>query len=306
MSKRTNPLRFNLINAYCFIVVDACILLHYIFGEEEFKPKIEFLINVCKSEKILPEILPQTIYEVNKRTTEAAKEFSEVLSNCQQHIQRISKKPLSQLKIDRNSANIIRTAFAKAFEDISRKSFRRYEHKIEKIRKARIIETAIMWDFWDSFGDTALNVEQFFKNIRDKFGQIYKEFCSKQATFMKEMNMAAIDKSRIPETTKELDDMFYKRCRIKNLGDLRLLCEAVSRMYDVDKWCGVLTTDYGDIVQNETQIDRLTLLTVCDPLYFPYHLDSKLDLGLRPKTVAARFGIRFAEFFKSRVPVGVI
>lgn len=130
MSKQTG-LRFNLIRAYCFVVLDASIILHYVFKEERFRPKIEYFTGISKKEKIPCEVLPKTIYEVNKRITEAANEFSKVLISCKRHAEKIARKPLSKLKLNRYSGNILERAFLETFKDISRKYFRRYKQKNE-------------------------------------------------------------------------------------------------------------------------------------------------------------------------------
>ena len=149
-------------------------------------------------------------------------------------------------------------------------------------------------------------MEQLFKNLQDSLGERYKEFSFRQSTLMKEIGAVSIDKSKILETTKELGNIFSKRCRIKNWSDIELLCEAVYRMYKTNRWCAVLTTDYGDMVRNASQIERLTFLAVCDPLYVLYRLDTKLDVALQPKSAAGKFKIHFAKFFKSTKPVGVV
>ena len=163
-----------------------------------------------------------------------------------------------------------------------------------------------MEEFWNAFEDPKLNMEQLFKNLKDSLGERYKEFSFRQSTLMKEIGAVNIDKSKILETTKELGNIFSKRCRIRNRSDIELLCEAVCRMYKTNRWCGVSTTDYGDMVRNASQIERLTSLAVCDRLYVLYRLDSKLDVALQPKSAAAKFKIHITEFLKSTKPVGVV
>jgi hypothetical protein len=78
-------------------------------------------------------------------------------------------------------------------------------------------------------------------------------------------------------------------------------------MYDHDRWAVLLTTDYGDMISKNYDIWKRTLLTVCDPLYFLYRLDSKMDLPhLKPRAVASQYNILFANFFKSKTPFGVV
>lgn len=298
-------LRFNLIRAYCFVVIDASIILHHIFNEEEFRSKIEYFLNINRKEKIHCEVLPKTVYEVNKRITEAANEFHRVLTSCKKNAEVIARKPLSKLVLDRNSAHILRKTFTKTFNDISRYCHQ-FTIKREKLRRARIVEAAVMMEFFNNFGTKKLNMEQFFQNIKNSFGDIYKQFCLKQSTLMKEIGATAINKSQIPGTSGKLIDIFSTRCRIKNRNDIELLCEAVCRMYKTNKWCAVTTTDYTDMVQKAPKIERLTLLIVTDPLYFLYRLDSKLDWATQPKSAASRVKIRFASFSKSTEPAGIV
>jgi len=287
-------------------VIDASVLLHHIFNEEEFRPKIQYFVNVIRKEEIPCEVLPLTTYEVNKRITEAATEFSKVLSSCRTHTEKIASKSLSELKIDRKLAYVLERAFSETFEDISKKHCRRRRQKTAKIRNARIIEFAVMMEFWNALSGSRLNMEQFFENLKDSLGERYREFCLKQSTLMEEIGASTIDQPHMLQTTKTLANKFSKRCKIRNSNDVNLLCQAVGRMYETDKWCVVVTTDYGDMVKNDSQIRHLTLLTVCDPLYVVYRLDSKLDLALKPKSAATKFKIRFAEFFKPTKPAGVV
>jgi hypothetical protein len=52
MSKKA-VIRFNLIRQYCFTIIDANIILHHLFNEDEFKPKIKYFIKHNKKEKFV-------------------------------------------------------------------------------------------------------------------------------------------------------------------------------------------------------------------------------------------------------------
>lgn len=80
----------------------------------------------------------------------------------------------------------------------------------------------------------------------------------------------------------------------------------MSRMYQINKWCSVVTTDYSDIIKNRVGVDKHTLLICCDPLYFLYHLDKKIDLALNPKDGGAIRKIPYSTFITFPKRIGVI
>jgi hypothetical protein len=165
------------------------------------------------------------------------------------------------------------------------------------MRRARIVETTVMLKFWEKLGNSVMNMDDFFKEIKNDFGEDIKAISSKQALLLKEIGATTVDEKKIPETTDYLHLIFSKKCRIKNSCDIELLSQAVSRMYSLDRWGVLLTTDYGDIVSKNDPIWKLTLLTICDPLYFLYKLDNKMDLKLTPKSFAAKYSVLFGKFF---------
>jgi len=86
-----------------------------------------------------------------------------------------------------------------------------------------------------------------------------------------------------------------------------MLREAIGRMYKMNTWCTVVSTDYSDIVKNRFVIEKLTQLVVSDPLYFLYHLDTKIDCALNPKDGATKVKVLFNSFIEStKPPVGVV
>jgi len=304
MSK-DKSLRFNLIREYCFTIIDANIILHYLFDEEEFKAKIKHFIENNKKEKIVCEILPKTVNEITKKIYEATNEFSNLLKRCKAQLGIISRRPLSELQIDRTTGNLLENTFSIIFREISRKNCSP-KQKLTRMRRARIVESTIMIKFWEKLGNSDVTMNDFFESLKTDFGDTVKQIFTKQALLVKEIGATTVDKKTISQTTQKLQLLFSKSCRINNSCDVELLCQAVSRMYDVNRWAILLTTDYGDIVSKSDRIWRCTLLTVCDPLYFLYKLDNKIDLGLTPKSVAAKYKILFAKFFKSKTPFGVV
>lgn len=304
MSNNSN-LRFNLIRQYCFTVIDANIILHHLFNEEMFRPKIDYFIKNNHEQKIVCEVLPKTVSEVNKKIFEATNEFSNLQEKCKNDLVKISRTKLSDLKMNKDTGNFLEKTFSAIFTEIARKRCPPKQKSI-RMQHARIVEATIMLTFWQKIGNTDEDMEVFFKEIKNEFGANFKKISSKQARLISEIGASYVDNEDVPETTDSLRLLFSKTCRINNTSDVELLCQAVSRMYKLNRWCVLLTTDYNDIVSKKDLIWTRSLLTICDPLYYLYKLDNKMDMNLLPKATASKYNILFGRFFKSKTPFGVI
>lgn len=303
MSEKSG-LRFNLIRPYCFTIIDANMIIHQLFDEEEFKLKIDYFFETSKKNKIDCELLPKTDIEITKKIYEVTNEFSNLIKKCKGILSSISRNQLENLSLDRHTAILLEKSFLKIFSEASRKNCDP-KKKIIRMRRIRIIENLTMVNFWKEFGSKK-NIKDFFDEMENDFGNMFKQIFHKQAIIMKNIGITSVAKKDIPETTDNLKKLFSKNCRIKNTDDIEFLCQAVSRMYDTDRWGIVISTDYVDIVKKCEGIWQSTFLTVCDPLYFLYKLENKLDLGLHPKKVASKYNVYFGKFFKNKAPIGVI
>jgi hypothetical protein len=285
---------------------DSCTVLNYIFSEEEFKLKVEYFRKMV-AKGIPCEVLPKVNDEILQKLINATTEFSDTLRKCKFHSQNVAKQPLDKISISKDVAEILEQAFGKIFFELARKTFSSLEKKSAAIRRIRVVETSVM----NSFGDTiekseVLTLKDFFDRMENDFKDKYTEFCDKQSLFMKELSAAALKKEDLLETADDLEKTLLHLCNIHNKDDRELLCQAIGRMYKINKWSAVVTTDYTDIVRNRMAIDFKTQLVVSDPLYFPYRLEKKIKCALHPQEGAVKIKLVWRKLIKSPPNIGVV
>lgn len=306
MNQETEGLRLNQIKSFCIVLPDSCILLNYIFNEEEFRPKIEYFVGIVM-EGIPCEILPRVNVEITKKLVGASGEYVGTIRKCRDIIQAYCTPILSEVSVSKSTAQHLEYAFSRIFGGISgRTDFRTYGDKMQAISRARVVETSVLLELWEVLNSREkITLSAFFDRLESKFKEKYIEFCDKQSLFMKALNAKPLKEGDIAQTSSQLEELLSK-C-VHNPKDVGLLCEAFGRMYKTAKWCAVVTIDYSDIVKNNATIEELTLLSISDPLYFAYHLDRKIDLALNPKDAAMKLKLNYKEFIKPpTLPVGVV
>jgi len=280
-------------------------MLNYIFSEEESRPKIEYFSNMI-NKGIACEILPKVNIEIMKRLFRASERFIRIIRSCKVISRSVAKQSLDKIFIVKETAEILELAFSAIFRQISRKYFRTFPEKTATIRRARVVETSVMLEFWSVIERSEkISLSVFLNKLEENFKEKYIEFCDKQSLFMGKLNADLLKNTDILETKKSLAEMLLK-CGVRNYNDVEVLSQAIGRMYKIRKWCTVVTTDYTDIIQNRIVIDRLTQLIVSDPLYFLYHLDKKIDCALNPEDGAKRMKVAYMSFFKAPPDIGVV
>jgi len=304
---RTSPFKLPQIKSFSIITPDANIILHYVFEEEEFKPKIEYFIDTIKREKIPCEILPAINIEITRRLLRASHEYVKTVRRCKLWVGRLFRQPLKSIQIRKNVIGMIDKAFTNVMAELESRRHRSAKQKINVLRRARVVETAILLEVFGALAvSKQIDLATFFDGLENKFSDIYNDFCRKQSLLIKNINAKVLRKRDILPHTKKLRDIFCKKCTIRNPNDVEFLCQSVSRMYQTNKWCSVVTTDYSDIIKNRVAIDHHTLLTCCDPIYFLYYLDLKIDLALYPKDGGAKRNILYSTFINFPKPTGII
>ncbi|MEM0095676.1 MAG: hypothetical protein QW660_03470 [Candidatus Bathyarchaeia archaeon] len=301
-------IRKNLIKSYCVISFDSSALLNYVFGEV-FKIKVASLIEDIKETSISCEILPQVSHEISKKLLFAAEQYVRILGKCKLLISRLLGCPLNQVKIKRDIAVKIEKAFGGIIEEIERKHYPQVWEKIRDINSARIIETTVMLEFkrfLSKSKERPSSLEEFFKELEDEFQRKYSEFNDSLNSLYITINAQKLKKDEIPKATEKLREILAKKCNIHRSPDLELISEAVCRMYSINKWYALASTDYADLVNNKEAVDNFTLLTISDPLYVLFHLDEKIDIALNPIGGAMRKGVPYQAFIETHIPSGVV
>ena len=305
MRSKGDGIRLHQIKSYSAVFPDSCIMLNYIFNEEEFRPKIEYFSNMV-AKGIPCEILPKVNVEIVERLFNATEEFAKTLRRCKGISQFITKQSLDKIFIVKETAEILEQAFSRVFVEISKKYFRTFAEKTTAIRRARVVETSVMLEFWNAIGCSEnITLSAFLDKLENNFKEKYIEFCDKQSLFMERLNANSLKQEDLPQTANSLQEILCK-CGVRNESDVEVLCQAIGRMYGTNKWCALVTIDYGDLIRNKVIIEKLTQLIVSDPLYFVYHLDKKIDFALHPKDGASRMNIDYVSFIKSPPDIGIV
>ena len=303
----TSSLRLPLIKSRSIVMPDSNVILHFIFEEEEFKLKIKYFLDEITKVGLPCEVLPQVNLEITGRLMAASQEYVKTVRRCRYWVKKNIKKALGSVKVEKRILEIIEKAFMNLYAEIESRYYPRVKQKFEAIRRARVVETSVILEFLNILEESKeFNLYDFFEMLENKFGEKFVEFCDKQSVLMKNINATYIKKTDLLSTTDKLQDVFTKKCGVRNRKDVTLLCQSLSRMYQKNKWCSVVTTDYGDLIKNRFAIDRHTLLIISDPVYFLYHLDKKLDIALNSRDGATKTNIKYTTFINFPKPVGVI
>lgn len=299
-------ININQLKSFCVIFPDSCTFLNYILSEEEFKLKIDYFHKLV-SQGIPSELLPKVNEEILKKLTDSVSDFMYTLKRCKFYCENIKHRPLGKTNVDKSLAEVLEQSFSKVFVELSTKRYPTPEKKNLSIRRARVVETSVIEEF-----DTVLEKNQtmtlktFFDKIENRLRDKYMEFCDKQSLFMNELKTTSLTIPDILETEKSLDKTLIQFCNIHNKDDREVICQAIGRMYKLDKWCAVVTTDYSDIIRNRAAIDLKTQLIVSDPLYFAYKLEKKISKALHPKKNGPRTTVIWTKLIKQPPDIGVV
>jgi hypothetical protein len=295
MSDKFEKIRIPQLNSYCIIFPDSCVLLNYIFCEEEFRSKVDFLIKFASG--IHCEVLPKVNQEITKKLLDAADDYVRVLRSCSHLCSSIINLPLEKAKVTKELAIVVEEAFKEIYADVFRDADLTPDQKKSKARRFRVIEASIMLTLWEVIDKLSnVTLKAFFDGLEYEFSEKYIEFGDRQAEFLTKMNAQKIQKTDILETVNNFD--LFRQCGVYNSSDVVVLNEALGRMYKSNKWGAVVTTDFNDMIKNRALIDKMTQLIVSDPLYCLFKLDKKIDLALKPSDGANKLRITVSSFFK--------
>lgn len=317
MSRSINAVRLPLISSYCAVFPDTCIIVNYVFKEELFNQKVQFIVEMAK--KGIPcEVLPHVRAEITKKLMETTSNYINNLKACTRQCESLCSLSSDKIMVTRNLAYLLEKAFSLLFKDASWKACTQnmghYIGKaaqnikiIEKERtRIRVVENAVMLAFWTEVNHgVSTNLREFMDKLEKSLEETYIAFCDLQSSFMQVTNAVLLTEGDLEETAKGLEQIL-QGCNVHNKQDVEMLRQAIGRMYRLNKWCSIVTTDYSDMVNNRELIDKTTMLRVSDPLYFVYHLDRKLDFSLNPKTGAPKLGVKVDTLVKCPPNIGVV
>jgi hypothetical protein len=294
MNPKPEKVRVHLLNSYCTIFPDSCVFLNYIFAEEEFRPKIEFLLNVAK---IPCEVLPKISNEVTKKLLDAANDYVTVARKCSDLSSAILNLPLENIYVNKDIAAVFEAAFKEIYADVYRQTTLSLDRKRTIARRIRVIETSILLSLWSIIeNENIISLKQFFDGLEYEFGEKYIEFGDREAEFLTKMNAKKLQSNDILEVEPTFN--LFRLCGVSNPNDIIVLNEALGRMYKSNKWGAIVSTDINDMVKNKVPIERKTQLIVTDPLYCLFKLDKKIDFAMKPTEAASKCKLDYRAFFK--------
>jgi hypothetical protein len=301
-----DQIRPKLISSYCSVAPDSSIILSHVFQEDRFSPKVACFVEDVKRTKITCEILPQVEAEIAKRLSYASQEYIKIVRRCGFVIQRITQQPLEKSTIGKDTLQILEKAFSGIYNKTQATHYPSPADKTNALNAVRIVETALVLKIRVDLEKGSISLKQFFGSAEDLFNQKYNEFCDRKISFIAELNAHPLDERKLTPPSKRLETTLQKNCNVSKPTDVKLLSQAISRMYDLDRWYAVVSIDYTHMVNQRQAIDNSTLLTVSDPLYLVFHLDRKLDRALKPKEEADRLKIPYALFVEKPKPSYVV
>lgn len=294
MSPKPDKVRVPLLNTYSVIFLDSCVLLNYIFSEEEFRPKVEFLIKIAK---IPCEILPKVNSEVTMKLLNAANDYVRVARQCGSFCSSIFNLPLDKIQIGKSIAATFEDVFKEIYATVYRDTTLNLDQKRTMAKRIRVIETSIILSLWGIIDSgNGMNLKQFFDGLEYEFSEKYIEFGDREADFLTKINALKLKSSDILEIEPSLN--IFAQAGVTNSSDIIVLNEALGRMYKSNKWGAIISTDINDMIKNKVQIERRTLLIVSDPLYSLFKLDNKMDIALKLTDGARKLRINYRTFFK--------
>jgi hypothetical protein len=179
---------------------------------------------------------------------------------------------------------------------------RRYETAKEKVR---VVETTAVSRLYDEV-DTAHppTLAELFRNVEDELGEAYARYCDKLTALNQRLRPAYIPKGSLPAVNPQVRTNL--NLHLKNSDDIDLLCEATGRMFQLNRRCVLVSLDYTDLVRNKVQIEKETLLRVCDPLYYLSHLEDVMASAITPMDEIKRRGQVYSNIINSPTPAAIV
>jgi hypothetical protein len=248
--------------------------------------------------KVPCEILPQVEIEIVKRLFYASQEYIKIVRRCSFLTARIVGQPLEKINIGKEVLKFLEQAFSGMYDETERKHYPSMADKTNALTAVRIVETALILKIREDLEKSNITMKEFFESAENIFKGKYDEFCDRKVSFVRELAAQPVDASKSVRASKRLTDILQKNCNVAKPSDQILLSQAICRMYSLDRWYAVVSTDYSHMINHRLAIDGSTLLTVSDPLYLIFHLDEKIDKALKPRQEAGRLKIPWSSFME--------
>jgi hypothetical protein len=292
------------LGTHCGCFLDSSVLLHAVFEEPEFSAKISLFEKSAIKHNLPIEVLPKVNHEVTRRMMIGSQEFVYILRDIVSEIESSAGK-IGTITADSKALTLIESAVDQLIVSLRGKfsqDVRRYETAKEKVR---VVETTAVSRLYDEL-DTANppTLAELLRKVEDELGESYVKYCDKLTALNRRLRPAYIPKDSFPTVNPQVRANLS--LHLKNSDDIDLLCEATGRMFQLNRRCVLVSLDYTDLVRNKVQIEKETLLRVCDPLYYLAHLEDVMASAISPIAEIKRRGQAYSEIINSPTPAAIV
>ncbi len=292
------------LGAHCSCFLDSSVLLHSVFEEVEFSAKIALFEKSAAKYKLPLEVLPKVHREVTNKMMTGGDQFVYILRDIISEIESSGTKP-ADVKADASALTFIEKAVDRVIASLKVKFLqdnRRYEMAKEKVRVVETTTVSRLYEDVDSTSPPSLG--QLFRKVEDELGESYARYCDKLTNLNRKLQPFYVPKDSFPVVNPKVRANLSSF--MKNKDDIDLLCEATGRMFQLNRRCVLVSLDYTDLVRNKAQIEKETLLRVCDPIYYLAHLEEVVATAVSPLDEAKRRGQVYSNFVNSPTPAAIV
>jgi len=284
------------LKSHSIVFPDANLILHHVLEEAEFLSKIEYFLKFMHKYEINCEVLPSVHSEVAKRMLKASQNFLTLIKQCETTIR--SRGAPASIGVD--MLECIREAFSTIVATLEDEVFKDSRQKQQAIRYARTVETAIVSSMVDRLehGDTC-SIQDFFREVEKETGNTYVTMSNRLALLTSGLKVGWPSAKDLLPVTSELHKVLAS-CHLPD-PDLKMVCQAVSRMAKENKWGALVSLDYVHMLRNAAKIEQETMLSVTEPLYVLLSLERKLSKERFPRKL-----MDFSKFVQFPSPAGVV
>lgn len=283
--------------------------------EKEFLKKIEFFVGTVTRYGITVEILPKASGEIDRRLRKTSELAALVLNGFRESIEKAAKAEVTKIAVDTRALNLIEQAMESMAQDpfshVPSEFRSRYREPRalyrDAIDKIRFVEATLLLELYETLeSEKNMFLGELFKKLEDEITALYSSLTDRYDNLKLKLSARPLKSDELLEADARLTQCLSIDCRVMDPDDIDLLREAVCRMFKINCWSAVVSTDYKHMIQNRKLISKYTMLDVCDPLYLLSHLEERIGCGSSPADEAKKKGVTYEKFVKFPMTRGVV
>jgi hypothetical protein len=288
------------LGTYCTCFLDSSMVLHWVFDEPEVSRKLAVFEKYVTNHQLPVEILPQVNLEVTRRIMVASNRLVEILRDITQTIELAGSK-VSALKLDSQALILIERAADKVIGGL-RIKFAQDDRKFDSSkRQVKIVEATIVAQLQEELETgKSSTVAELIATAENELGESYVRYSDRLADMNHRLKTTYVDGKTVPKVKPQVRAALS--AIVNNPGDVQMLCEGTGRMFKTNRCCALISLDYNDLVKKRPQIEKETLLLVCDPLYATAHLETRISVSRTLEEEVRRRQQVSADFIETPSP----